>query len=547
MTLQAVLDATMVYNQDATWNLRADYIPYNASMSQQNSLRDMIEFLYVNSPNARTMLDQLASQGAIRVGLTTSDQIPGAYVRSVQDQTGSYSDPYIFFRLDASVTSIDADGRVFLNDPLLVLAHELSHWAYNYADPQGAAEGTFTDANLNDSGYDHLGTVTQFEHLVAADLNLPDRLDYFDGVTAGPSSQLAVVTSEADWTGFHHVDVVRIGDTVAGSRDNTIDYSSWANQPSILAFGLDGNDTITGADQNDYLYGNAGSDELNGLGGNDVLFGSTPQSLFDQYDGTNTLYGDDGQDKLFAGPNGDILYGGNDDDIIIGGKGDDQIHGGQGDDLIFTGGGRNTVFGGSGNDRIVLSKPGESGQLSSLSVIEGGTGNDTIWLSPDSVMHKEKTPSGSTYYIHDSDPGDSLVWHGYDLTGGVFTVMKEPTNYEVFNGGAAWLGDHGVVYALNDQTATLRISLPDNSTVEIDDFQNGDFGMTFNASVPGGYGNWDNLPRANISNEPDLGPSFGGVEFGTSGDHLSHLAGRLNAFDNMGSHMAPDLAAASVL
>lgn len=243
----------------------------------------------------------------------------------------------------------------------------------------------------------------------------------------------------------------------------------------------------------------------------------------------------------------EISYGGNDNDTRIGSKGDDQIHGGQGDDWIFTGGGQNTVFAGSGNDRIVLTKPGESGELSSLSVIEGGTGNDTIWLSADSVMHKGMFSSGSTYYIHDSDPGDSLVWHGYDLTGGVFTVMKEPTNYEVFNGGAPWLGDYGVVYAFNDQSATLHISLPDNSTVEIDDFQNGDFGMIFDASVPGGHGTWDNLPRANIANEPEVGPSFGALDFGTSADHLAHLAGRQLAFDNMGTHMIPDLLAACVL
>lgn len=132
------------------------------------------------------------------------------------------------------------------------------------------------------------------------------------------------------------------------------------------------------------------------------------------------------------------------------------------------------------------------------------------------------------------------------LNGGVYTVMEEPTDYETFNGGAAWLGDNGIVYNFNADDAKLFISLPDNATVEIDDFQNGDFGMTFDEEVPPGQDSWMNLPRANIADEHGLF-QFTALGFGATADHLADLSGRQTAFDYPGSYDQPDLTAAMSL
>ncbi len=107
--------------------------------------------------------------------------------------------------------------------------------------------------------------------------------------------------------------------------------------------------------------------------------------------------------------------------------------------------------------------------------------------------------------------------------------MQEPTSYGVFGGGAAWLGDHGIVYARDEANDKLFISLPDNSTVEIQDVEDGDFGITLDARVANGFDGWSGLPRSNVANEHDFF-AMPGQMFGTGTDHLANLSGRPNAF-----------------
>ncbi|NET72326.1 MAG: hypothetical protein F6K62_15740 [Sphaerospermopsis sp. SIO1G2] len=83
-------------------------------------------------------------------------------------------------------------------------------------------------------------------------------------------------------------------------------------------FGYEGDDTITGNVDDDFLYGGPDNDRLDGLAGNDDI------------------------------------YGGADDDVLNGGEGDDNLYGNAGDD---------TVTGGAGEDIFVL---------------KAGDGSDTI-------------------------------------------------------------------------------------------------------------------------------------------------------------------------
>ncbi|MGH2747732.1 MAG: calcium-binding protein [Actinomycetota bacterium] len=78
----------------------------------------------------------------------------------------------------------------------------------------------------------------------------------------------------------------RGGDTVNGS----------AMTVALVLKGGDGDDTLTGGDGNDKLYGQDGKDTLNGGPGNDKLFGG---------DGNDTLNGGDGFDVAKGGPGND--------------------------------------------------------------------------------------------------------------------------------------------------------------------------------------------------------------------------------------------------
>ncbi len=75
-----------------------------------------------------------------------------------------------------------------------------------------------------------------------------------------------------------------------------------------------GNDTISGNDEPDWLYGNEGDDVLKGLEERDLLEGGA------------------GNDKLYGGDDDDLLDGGEGNDYLDGGAGKDEMHGGYGND-----------------------------------------------------------------------------------------------------------------------------------------------------------------------------------------------------------------------
>lgn len=158
---------------------------------------------------------------------------------------------------------------------------------------------------------------------------------------------------------------------------------------------LNGDDTVTGSDQGDHLFGYAGNDTMSGLAGTDTMRGGYGGDTLMGGAGTDTLYGDKGRDRLFGGDDndrihggtqrdilmgeagGDFLFGDGGDDRINGGLGRDFMDGGQGDDLLIGGGGRDRIRGGDNDDILrgghrndILS--GEAGDDRLI----GGTGTD---------------------------------------------------------------------------------------------------------------------------------------------------------------------------
>jgi len=83
--------------------------------------------------------------------------------------------------------------------------------------------------------------------------------------------------------------------------------------------GKDGDDTLRGNNNANYLYGDKGNDALNGGDGNDVLHGG---------EGDDSLGGDSGDDVLHGNEGNDHLYGGAGHDTLDGGAGDDHLEGG---------------------------------------------------------------------------------------------------------------------------------------------------------------------------------------------------------------------------
>jgi hypothetical protein len=122
-----------------------------------------------------------------------------------------------------------------------------------------------------------------------------------------------------------------------------------ANVQEIVAYGLDGNDTIAvstalskpaelhGNSGNDILYGGSGSDRLFGEPGQDYLNGQAGWDVLDGGWGNDRLEGQNGTDTLLGGAGNDTLLGQAGRDILIGGPGADILNGGADDDILIGG------------------------------------------------------------------------------------------------------------------------------------------------------------------------------------------------------------------
>jgi len=206
------------------------------------------------------------------------------------------------------------------------------------------------------------------------------------------------------------------------------------------------NDSISGGDGNDVIYGNAGRDTITAGNGNDKIFGDTGDDtrnggsatnnadVIDAGAGADTVFGEASADSVNGGDGDDILWGdfGDDkyspsnwsisyylggtspaftattvttaagNDTIIGGTGRDTIYGERGNDLINGGAGDDRLFGGIGKDTFDF----DSAQMG-RDVIHDFTGDsDKIDLSDAGIQNLDKDNNGIINWC------DVLVYNG---------------------------------------------------------------------------------------------------------------------------------------
>jgi len=153
--------------------------------------------------------------------------------------------------------------------------------------------------------------------------------------------------------------------------------------------GDEGNNTIDGTEDPDFILGQGGDDFLHGFGGGDVLDGGAGDDLLIGGAGDDWLAGNIGNDRLDGGDGNDFMAGGDGADQFFGGSGEDIVTyavatSGVSIDLAFN------VFGGAAagdqmslvedivgtkfNDTIIASNFGsDAGNL-----FDGGGGDDTL-------------------------------------------------------------------------------------------------------------------------------------------------------------------------
>lgn len=113
-----------------------------------------------------------------------------------------------------------------------------------------------------------------------------------------------------------------------------------------------GDDSITGGNGVNEVYGGAGADSIQGNNGDDRIFGNA------------------GADIIHSGGHADYADGGPGDDILIGAGGEDTLFGGEGNDLLRGLDGNDSLSGDDGRDLVVGGKQTDS--------IDGGEGEDIL-------------------------------------------------------------------------------------------------------------------------------------------------------------------------
>lgn len=170
--------------------------------------------------------------------------------------------------------------------------------------------------------------------------------------------------------------------------------------PQIVAYGGDGNDTMTGGDGNDTMFAGAGNDVLHGGAGHDALRGEDGNDTLYGELGDDRLYGDkgydylaggDGADRLDGGTGNDTLYGGLNQDSLLGMAGYDKLYGEDGKDTLDGGDQDDTLDGGNGWDSLI-----------------GGTGNDILFAIDTTAYSDTLLGGGGTDTAH-VDTNDILT------------------------------------------------------------------------------------------------------------------------------------------
>ena len=205
----------------------------------------------------------------------------------------------------------------------------------------------------------------------------------------------------------------KLDDTIENVIGSMHDDTMTGNDEDNMLWGLAGIDTLDGEYGDDIIEGGYGADTLIGGDGSDTAsyatsmmgvtvrlhsqqamhgdaegdeFGKLVKETYPNNDGDpvdemvpdiENLTGSAHDDILAGDSRHNIIKGGDGNDRLYGGPGggNDTLHGQDGNDHIFGGKGNDTLDGGDGNDHLW----GNSG----TDIYKGGAGNDTIYASKD--------------------------------------------------------------------------------------------------------------------------------------------------------------------
>ena len=347
------------------------------------------------------------------------------------------------------------------------------------------------------------------------------------------------------------------------SINNLLSELSYRYVPVLDANDLppSGNDILEGGAGDDYLAGGSGDDVLAGGTENDLAIGGNGNDTIDGGAGEDVLYGDyysvavpnniGSDDSISGGAGNDQIYGGSGDDIVYadyrpeetpnGPDGNDLIYGDDGNDAIHGGGGNDTIYGGDDNDVI----SGGAG----VDTLYGGNGNNKfVFAYGDTIVWNGINESDADV-IMDATSGDKIFFEGVQLTGGkdwarvsqyyydhgVGPILLSDLYYQFFENEVNWDGYHesnpdpsgsmdeakyadgygNQYYAAADGNLYIYVAVdsdnnpetePESSLIVVNNWINGDLGITLQGAGHIRYGYYEN--------EDDAPPPPPGLQVG---------------------------------
>ncbi|WP_085631791.1 retention module-containing protein [Pseudomonas sp. R16(2017)] len=340
--------------------------------------------------------DAVANTGAKNLTYFITDGQPTYY------QSGEQTNPTLYgnvklddvvktsnYKLgDSFATYIDSSHYLSINSAGSVVLQTLKNGNWNWSNLgtiHAQGDGTYELSNLAGSGSSTSSATTDNANSAFALLGGLSNVEAI-GINSGVSLN-DLKPYDSDKTPQTNIDPKDLANSIIGHTEAT----------------MPGNDTVSGGDGNDILFGDLVS--FNGIAGegyqamqafvaqqtgvdvSKVTTSNVHQYITEHYqafdvsgahDGNDTLLGGAGNDILFGSGGNDLLDGGKGNDILLGGTGNDTLIGGQGNDILIGGSGGDTFVwkaGDTGNDVIKDFKASEGDRIDLRDLLQGESGS----------------------------------------------------------------------------------------------------------------------------------------------------------------------------
>ncbi|CCO49312.1 putative Glycoside hydrolase fused with Serralysin-like metalloprotease [Vibrio nigripulchritudo SOn1] len=234
---------------------------------------------------------------------------------------------------------------------------------------------------------------------------------------------------------------------IISERDKSVlDASHWGSYSGIFSGFVmlthDGNDTVTGSNHDDSIFGGSGNDVISGLNGNDRLYGGSGDDDIRGGGGANDIYGNDGNDEIRTSQ-GRVDGGRGFDTLVL--SANPSSYSITGDAIEFTISGSGQSIRGRDVERIQFA----DNSFVDLSNADVGRGNG--FISAQSTIDAQDDPNNNVTY------GQTItipVLNNDTTTPD--TRITQINGIDMQPGWATWANGAGLVYFLHDQTLALE-------------------------------------------------------------------------------------------